>query len=81
MQIPSNEVRGWLAASYAHAGRSDEARQKLNEFLGVAKDDMAEYPGTTMTDWETYWHGAIEYKNDNDFEHLFDALRRAGMPD
>gem|GEM_PF-3152177 len=42
---------------------------------------MAEYPGTTMTDWETYWHGAIEYKNDNDFEHLFDALRRAGMPD
>ena len=64
MQIPINEVIGWLAASNAHAGCSDEARQTLNEFLRVAKDDMVEYPGTTMADWETNWHGAIEYMND-----------------
>ena len=74
-------MRGWLAASYANAGRSDEARQTLDEFLRIAKDDMAEFPGKTIADWKTYWHGAIEYKNDSDFEHLFEALRRAGMPD
>jgi adenylate cyclase len=32
---PINEVRGWLAASYAHAGRLQEARAMLEEFPGI----------------------------------------------
>jgi TolB-like protein len=78
---PINEVRGWLAASYARAGRLDEARATLDEFLRVAETDMAVFPGRRLKDWEEYWHGAIEYRDQKDFDHLFDALRKAGFPE
>ena len=76
---PINEVRGWLAASYAHAGRLEEARAMLEEFLRVAETDMAIFPGRKLRDWEPYWHGALEYQDQKDFDHLFDALRKAGL--
>jgi len=78
---PINEVRGWLAASYAHAGRIEEAKAMLREFLGVAEHDMAIFPGQRLSDWVPYWHGAMEYQDQRDFDHLFDALRKAGMPE
>jgi adenylate cyclase len=77
---PINEVRGWLAASYAHAGRLQEARATLEEFLRTAGSDMAAFPGHRLKDWESYWHGAFEYRDQKDFDHLFDALRKAGLP-
>ncbi len=76
---PINEVRGWLAASYAQAGRLDEARATLEEFLRIAEHDMAVFPGRGLGAWETYWHGAIEYRDRTDFDRLFDGLRKAGM--
>jgi TolB-like protein/Tfp pilus assembly protein PilF len=76
-----NEVRGWLTASYAGAGRLDEARAMLEEFLRVAEEDMAVFPGRKVAAWQPFWHGAIEYKNEADFEHLYDALRKAGLED
>jgi len=76
---PINEVRGWLAASYAQAGREEEARTTLREFLRVAEADMVDFPGHRLEDWKPYWHGAFEYQDQNDFEHLFDALRKAGL--
>ena len=78
---PINEVRGWLAASYAQAGRLQEARATLEEFLQIAESDMAVFPGRKLKDWEPYWHGAFEYKDQKDFDHLFEALRKAGMQD
>ena len=78
---PINEVRGWLAASYAHAGRLQEARATLEEFLRTAESDMAAFPGHRLKDWESYWHGAFEYRDEKDFDHLFDALRKAGLPE
>jgi TolB-like protein len=78
---PINEVRGWLAASYAHAGRLQEAHTTLEEFLRVAESDMAVFPGRQLKDWEPYWHGAFEYRDQKDFDHLFDALRKAGLQD
>jgi len=76
---PINEVRGWLAASYAQAGRLEEARATLEEFLRVAETDMAVFPGRRLKDWEPYWHGAFEYRDQKDFDHLFEALRKAGL--
>jgi TolB-like protein/Flp pilus assembly protein TadD len=78
---PINEVRGWLAASYAQAGRLQEARATLEEFLRVAESDMTVFPGRRLKDWEPYWHGAFEYQDQQDFDHLFDALRKAGLPE
>jgi TolB-like protein len=78
---PINEVRGWLAASYAHAGCPSEARATLEEFLAIAESDMAVFPGRRLRDWKAYWHGALEYRDQKDFDHLFDALRKAGLTD
>ena len=78
---PINEVRFWLAASYAGAGRLDEARATLEEFLRVAEDDMAVFPGRKLAAWEDYWRGASLYQNEADSEHLYDALRKAGLED
>lgn len=75
-----NEVRGWLAASYAHAGLLAEARATLEEFLRVAEGDMAVFPGRHLKDWEAYWHGAMEFRDQRDFDHLFAALSKAGLP-
>jgi len=77
---PVNEVRGWLAASYAGAGRHDEARATLDEFLRVAEDEIAIFPGNVPGAWKNYWHGiAIQYQDEADFEHLYDALVKAGL--
>lgn len=76
---PINEVRGWLAACYARVARLDEAHATLEEFFTVAKRDMTVFPGRELKNWEAYWHGAIEYRNQSDFDHLYDSLRAAGM--
>jgi len=78
---PINEVRGWLAASFAHAGRFDEARSTLKDFLEIAEQDMATFPGCKLAAWGSYWHAAIEFRNQKDFDRLFDGLRKAGMPE
>lgn len=78
---PINEVRGWLAASYAQAGRDEEARKTLEEFLREAEADMAVFPGQRLDAWKPYWHGAFEYRDQEDWDHLFDALRKAGLQD
>jgi hypothetical protein len=44
------------------------ARATLDEFLHLAESDMAIPPGRRMMDWETYWHGALKYQDQKDFE-------------
>ncbi len=78
---PINEVRGWLMVSYAGAGRLDEARATLEEFLRVAEDDMVVFPGRKLAAWKDYWRGAMQYQDEADFEHLYAALRKAGLQD
>lgn len=76
---PNNEVRCWLAASYAAAGRLAEARATLAEFLAVANREMTRFPGHRLADWEPYLHGLIEYRDPREFDHLLSALRTAGL--
>jgi hypothetical protein len=45
----------------------------------VAEHDMSAFPGPRLKDWESYWHGAMEYWDQKDFDHLFAALRKAGL--
>jgi TolB-like protein/DNA-binding SARP family transcriptional activator len=78
---PINEVHAWLACSFAQAGRLDEAKATLDQFMRVARSDMAVFPGSTLKDWEPYWHAMFEYQYQKDFDHLYEALRKAGMTD
>jgi len=77
---PINEIRGWLTACYAQTGQLTEAKASLDEFLRIARHDMVVYPGDRLEDWESYWHGAMEYRDQRDFDHLFEALHKAGLP-
>jgi len=57
------------------------ARATLEQFFHVAERDMAVFPGRRLKDWDSYWHGAMEYRDQKDFDHLFAALRKAGVPE
>jgi adenylate cyclase len=76
---PNNEVRCWLAASYAKAGRMEEARATLAEFLAEAERDMADFPGRSLERWKPHLRGFMEYRDACDSEHLFGALAAAGL--
>jgi len=76
---PTNEVRLWLAASYAGAGCVPEAQATLAEFLAVAERDMAQFPGRKLADWRLHLHRFVEYRDLREFDHLAAALQAAGL--
>src|SRR5262249_7912857 len=75
---PIPEVYGWLAASYAHAGRTDEARSKLDIFFHETERDMAVFPGRRLKDWEPYWRGGGWGKKERGPVNLFWGLCAKG---
>jgi adenylate cyclase len=60
----------WLAASYAQLGQLAEAHVEAAEVLRIE-------PGFTIEKWKC----TAVYKNPEDAEHLFDGLRKAGLPE
>jgi TolB-like protein len=76
---PTHELRCWLTASYAAAGRLEEARATLQEFLATAERDMARFPGRRLEDWKPDLHRLVEYRDPQDFDHFVAALRAAGL--
>ena len=76
---PTNEVRLWLAASYAGAGCLPEARATLAEFLAVAEREMAHFPGRRLADWQPELHRFAPYRDLREFDHLSAALQTAGL--
>jgi len=75
----TNELRCWLAASCAAAGRVDDARATLAEFLAVAERDMERFPGSRLDDWKPDLGRFVEYRDAGAFDHLCSALRTAGL--
>jgi adenylate cyclase len=60
----------WLAAALAQLDRMDEARAAAAEVLRIE-------PGFTIQRWKC----TAVYKNADDAEHLFDGIRKAGLPE
>jgi TolB-like protein/DNA-binding SARP family transcriptional activator len=77
---PVNQERGWLAASCAQAGDLEDARAYLQDFLSIAEREMDDPPGRNLGAWRACWR-PIEYQRDEDFDRLFNGLRKAGLPD
>ena len=61
----------WLAANLAQLGRLDEARAEAAEVLRIE-------PKYTIDGTE---RRLFLYKRPEDAEHLFDGLRKAGLPE
>ena len=76
---PINDVRAWLAASYAQAGRLDEARATLDEFLSLAEAEDGAFPGRSLTAWRGHWAEFFPFKHEADLENLLEGLRKAGL--
>ena len=76
----NNEINAWLAASYARAGRATEVTEKLQGFLRVAEREMIHFPGRQPEGWRRYLHRAFPFKDKADFAHLYEGLRKAGLP-
>ena len=72
-------MRLWQAACHGAAGHTDEARAALAAFLAAAREDMARFPGESLAAWEPHLHGAVEYRDPAEFDHLRRALRAAGL--
>ncbi|MEE9598754.1 MAG: adenylate/guanylate cyclase domain-containing protein [Acidiferrobacterales bacterium] len=72
---PINDVRRWLAASYAQTGRIAEARALLEEYLTSAEEEMPSYPGQRFETWEAFWRK--EYVSRPYSDHLCEGLRKA----
>lgn len=71
-------ARGWLAASLAFAGRMDEARTTLEDYLTTSRREFAIFP-ESAAEWATLWRREGQYEREEEFEHLREGLRRAGL--
>jgi adenylate cyclase len=65
------EAHGWLAANLAQLGQLDEARAEAAEVLRI--DPKYTIDGTQRR--------LALFKRPEDAEHLFDGLRKAGLPE
>lgn len=79
--IPLDPVRGaLLAASFAQLGYDDQAQATATEALDSIDTDLTEQFADDSQLWRSYWSKWFPFKNHEDFEHLLDGFRKAGVP-
>ncbi len=76
---PPVEVHGWLAACHAQLGQPEEARAAINELETHARREFPKFPGDTPGGWRRYWWCMAPYRDDDDLQHLFEGLCKAGL--
>ena len=64
-------ARAWSAATYAQSGHQEAARREVAEIIRID-------PKHTVG---RYYRRVPPYKFASDAEHLFDGLRKAGLPE
>ena len=70
----------WLAACYAQLGRDEQARAAAEEVLRSATTELANPSGNDVEGWRAFWARQTRFQNPDDFEHLLEGLRKAGLP-
>jgi adenylate cyclase len=74
------EILGCFAASYAQLGREGEARATATECRDRAVVEFTTGLEDDVERWRAYWLRFIPLKGVTDRDHLFDGLRKAGLP-
>ena len=69
-----------LAASCAQLGRDVEAHAAAAEFRNLMEPELNAELGTDSDRWQAYWARVFPIFNHDDFEHLLEGLRKAGLP-
>jgi adenylate cyclase len=69
-----------MAAACAHLGRDSDARDAMNIFLDRSKEELNPFPGNDPKAWRRYLERAIVRRREEDFEHILEGARKAGLP-
>jgi len=77
---PPATVLALLAASYAMLGDEDKAASAYRRFTSAIGEAPMMKDFTEPNQWRNYYAQRWPFRNPNHFEHLTDALRKAGMP-
>jgi TolB-like protein/DNA-binding SARP family transcriptional activator/Flp pilus assembly protein TadD len=80
IQDPSPAVLALLAASLAQLDRMDEASTTCQRYLSVAKTIPMLRQLRTQSEWRDFFVARWPFRDDQDMQHLLDALRKTGMP-
>ncbi len=70
----------FLAASYAQLGRNDEAHAAAAEFQDLMRPELTTLQGGDSERWRDHWFKLFQFMSPEDFEHLLEGLRKAGLP-
>jgi adenylate cyclase len=80
LRDPTAIVRAWLAASQAMSGDDHGAIASRDAFLEAAKSlpGLRELVGPPQ--WRSFFADRSPFTRESDLEHLFNGLRKAGLP-
>ena len=81
IDVPVGEAFYYRMASYAQAGRLEEAGALVAPFLAFAEEDMAVFPGRRLGDWEPFLRSTNVHRGEAVVLHLLEGLRKAGFPE
>jgi adenylate cyclase len=70
----------YLAAACAYLGRDSDARSNMNTYLDRARDELNPFPGGDPQAWRRYFEQTHIRRRKDDFEHIIEGARRAGLP-
>jgi len=82
MRLSSDPARKFscLAASFAQLGRDTEARAAAVEFRASMDPKLSSLLGNDRNKWRDHWAKIFSIFTHEDFEHLLEGLRKAGLP-
>ena len=69
-----------LAAACAYLGRDSDARDNMNTFLDRARNELNPFPGDDPQAWRRYFERTCIRRRKEDFEHIIEGARKAGLP-
>ena len=76
---PNANIYAWVAAAYARLGRTDAAREKLEDFFRQASTMLAAPKRDDGDGWQQYWAMAFPTIDSAARDHFYDGLRKAGL--
>lgn len=77
---PTAMVQAWLAASQAMSGDDREAVASRDAFIEAAKTQPCLRELSGPPQWRRFFADRWPFRNESDLDHLFEGLRKAGLP-
>ena len=69
-----------LAASHAQLGNKGKANEAVREYRNLMNPELVSLLGDNPTKWREHWANLFSILIPEDFEHLIEGLRKAGLP-